>query len=158
MTTYTANRVADTLIDLARKEDIEISNLKLQKLLYYAQAWSLVLRDEPLFLEDFEAWVHGPVVPAVFRRFKSYRWKNIDESVIPIPDKELQEHLREVLRVYGRLTPIQLERLSHSEEPWKTARKGLDPIAASNAPISKQSMKDFYSTLYDEQEEETTAK
>lgn len=158
MAKYTANRVADTLIHLAREKNIDISNLKLQKLLYYAEAWSLVIRDQSLFAEDFEAWVHGPVVPIVFRRFKPYRWNEIDEEVTPVADKALAAHLLEVLRAYGHLTPNQLERLSHSEQPWKDARGNLDPIAASNEVISKQSMKEFYSTLYDDQTKTAAAK
>lgn len=157
MATYTANEVADTLIALAREQNIEISNLKLQKLLYYAQAWSLVLREAPLFREDFEAWVHGPVVPEVFRRFKSYRWQPITENVTPLKDVELRHHLLAVLEVYGSLKPTQLERLSHSERPWKDARGNLDPIAASNEVITQQSMKDFFSELYEANAQATTA-
>lgn len=145
MAVYTANQVADTLIALARQKNIEITNLKLQKLLYYAQAWSLVLRREPLFEEDFEAWVHGPVLPSVFQRFKSYRWNPIAEDVKPIQDAQIISHLEKVMKVYGNATAGQLERQTHREAPWKDARYGLEPDESSNNVVTKQSMKTFYS-------------
>ena len=55
-------------------------NLKLQKLVYYAQAWHLALRDVPLFEEDFEAWVHGPVIPALYQEYKKFGWRPILEG------------------------------------------------------------------------------
>lgn len=147
MARYTADQVADTLISLARNRHIDVSNLKLQKLLYYAQAWNLAFYDKPLFDEDFEAWVHGPVVPSIFQRFKTYRWNEITEDVTPIDDSDLVVHLKEVLRVYGELTPNQLERLTHSERPWLDARDGLSPDIPSRNRIPQKSMKIFYSGL-----------
>jgi uncharacterized phage-associated protein len=145
MAAYTADQVADTLIAMSREKNIEITNLKLQKLLYYAQAWSLVLRKEPLFEADFEAWVHGPVVPSVFRRFKGNRWNPIAEKVDPIQDRLILAHLEKVMKVYGGATAGQLERLSHSESPWKNARGALAPDVSSNNEITKESMREYYS-------------
>ena len=147
MAKYTANQIADTLIYLARQRNIDLTNLKLQKLLYYAQAWNLAIAKKPLFDEDIEAWVHGPVVPSVFRRFKSYRWKTIDEPVEPIHDKEVCEHLKSVLDVYGKLGATQLERITHSEDPWRLARAGVPPDASSNTVITHKSMSAFYTKL-----------
>jgi uncharacterized phage-associated protein len=147
MATYTADQVADTLIFLARERNIEISNLKLQKLLYYAQAWNLAIAKRPLFNEDIEAWVHGPVVPSVFRRFKSYSWNTIDEPVEPIHNKEVREHLTSVLDVYGNLGATQLERITHNEDPWKIAREGVSPDVSSNRVITHKSMSAFYTKL-----------
>lgn len=144
MAKYTADQIADTLIALARERNLEISNLKLQKLLYYAQAWNLVFTNEELFDEDIEAWVHGPVVPKVFRRFKSFQWKTIDEPVTPLADAKVRSHLEEVLNVYGHFNARQLERLTHSEAPWRDARKGLAPDESGNTVISRASMKSFY--------------
>lgn len=144
MATYTADQIAETLIFLARERNIEISNLKLQKLLYYAQAWNLVFTDEELFDEDIEAWVHGPVVPKIFRRFKAFQWKTIDEPVTPLKDESVRNHLDEVLNVYGDLSARQLERLTHSERPWIEARKGLALDESGNTVITPESMKSFY--------------
>jgi uncharacterized phage-associated protein len=148
MATYTADKVADTLIHLARERHIDITNLKLQKLLYYAQAWNLVFKDEELFAEDIEAWIHGPVVPSVFRRFKSFRWNTIDSPVNAVTDDALGSHLVSVLDAYGKFGANQLERLTHEEEPWRIARSGVAPDAPSNAVISKKSMKTFYTDIF----------
>ena len=147
MAKYTADQVAETLIALARQRGMGISNLKLQKLLYYAQAWNLAFYKEPLFSDDFEAWVHGPVVPSIFHRFKAYRWNDITENVTPLDDSDLVAHLKEVLRVYGDFTPNQLERLTHSEKPWQDARDGLAPDVPSRTRITRKSMSEFYSGL-----------
>lgn len=147
MTQYTVDQVADTLIYLSRERNIDITNLKLQKLLYYAQAWNLVFTGKPLFSEEIEAWVHGPVVPKVFRRFKEYRWNTIDANVTPVEDDALLAHLGQVLDTYGKFGASQLERLTHQEGPWQKARKGYPVDASSNEVIDHASMQEFYSNL-----------
>ena len=102
MANYTVDQVADTLILLSRERGIEITNLKLQKLLYYAQAWNLVFTGEPLFEADIEAWVHGPVVPSIFRRFKIFRWSPITTELHPPHDEALEAHLGQILDTYGK--------------------------------------------------------
>jgi uncharacterized phage-associated protein len=144
---YTVDQVADTLIYLARSRNIEITNLKLQKLLYYAQAWNLVFTGDPLFDDAFEAWVHGPVVPRVFRRFKEYRWNVIGADVSPIQDDALVAHLGQVLDTYGKFGAAQLERLTHQEKPWQLARRDYPVDASSNEVIDQESMREFYSNL-----------
>jgi uncharacterized phage-associated protein len=144
---FTADEVADALICLARARQIDITNLKLQKLLYYCQAWSLVFTGQALFSDQIEAWVHGPVVPSIFRRFKAFRWNTIDCQIAFSATTALNGHLTSVLDAYGNLGASQLERLSHSEAPWQIARNGLPPDVSSNAVITLESMKIFYSKL-----------
>jgi uncharacterized phage-associated protein len=146
MAPYTVDQVADALIHLSRERGIEITNLKLQKLLYYAQAWYLANIDEPLFDADFEAWVHGPVVPRVFRRFREYRWNPITEPVDP-PNASLAGYLEAILGRYGGLSATQLERLTHQEDPWKEARKGYARDESSAEVISKESIRRYYRNL-----------
>jgi uncharacterized phage-associated protein len=147
MAPTSADRVAAWLINLSYEKKSPVSNLKLQKLLYYAQAWHLVFFEGPLFGEEIEAWVHGPVVPAVFRRYREHRWGSISKPEnVPAP-APAASHLEEVWRVYGSLTAYDLERLTHSEKPWKNARIGLTPDASSNAVISKASIQEYYSAL-----------
>ena len=69
--------IADYFVRLANETGDYISNLKLQKLVYYAQAWYLAISDEALFEEDFEAWVHGPVIPELYQEYKSFGWRPI---------------------------------------------------------------------------------
>jgi len=123
-----------------------ISALKLQKLVYYAQAWSLVLRNKPLFREDLQAWPHGPVVYEVWDYYKAYKHTDIPapkQCKLNFSDTE-QEVLEEVWNAYGELSARQLEKLTHSEEPWIEARKGLDPSAKSQEVISHETMKSYY--------------
>lgn len=123
----------------------QITPLKLQKLLYYAQAWSLVFRKKLLFSEEIEAWVHGPVVPSVYRRFKHYGFNNIANPSVKI---ELEEDtvriLDLVLNSYGTKSGKFLEYLSHSEYPWIQARKGLQSNHLSQRRISLQDMMNYY--------------
>ena len=100
----------------------EISNLKLQKLVYYAQGFSLVLLDAPLFPEPIEAWMHGPVVPDLYRNFSRY-------GAAPIPcvssaspgglTRDQARLLGEVYQVYGQYSAWKLRQLTHEEDPWR---------------------------------------
>jgi uncharacterized phage-associated protein len=144
MATITASRVATWLINLSHEKDAPVSNLKLQKLLYYSQAWNLAFYKEPLFEEDFEAWVHGPVVPEIFRTYRDHKWNSIPKVKASRITARAKQHLEEVWRVYGSLKAFDLERLTHSESPWKSARIGLAPDASSCTVISKKSMREYY--------------
>lgn len=141
----TASEIAKYIIASFQKKNKEISNLKLQKLLYYAQAWHLVLYEGPLFNDEIEAWVHGPVVPSVFREYKLFGWKSIAAKIqVETPDS-LRFHLSEVNRVYGKFDAVTLERMTHREDPWKRARGTLAPDEPSHAVISLSSMKNYFS-------------
>lgn len=144
MALATANLVAERIISLSHEKHNPVSNLKLQKLIYYAQAWYLALHKKALFEADIEAWVHGPVVPAVFRNYKGYKWSSIPDSGLH-DTHPFSAHLEDVWRVYGRFSAYDLERLTHSEGPWKEARHGLAPDASSNNVITKASMREYYS-------------
>jgi uncharacterized phage-associated protein len=144
MATITASQVAGWLINLSHDKEAPVSNLKLQKLLYYSQAWNLAFYKEPLFDEDFQAWVHGPVVPEIFRKYREHKWNAIPKLEVARMKAHVREHLEEVWRVYGSLKAFDLERLTHSESPWKSARVGLAPDASSCQVISKKSMRDYY--------------
>lgn len=145
MARVTTNEVADWFIRIAHELGDPITNLKLQKLVYYAQAWYLALNGERLIPDAFEAWVHGPVVPALYERFSAYRWNPISEDVpVPCLPKEVEDHLREVDEVYGGLLNWDLERQVHAEFPWLAAREGLDPHEPSTNVISEEGMQRFY--------------
>ena len=140
-----ANDIAAYIVNLSHLKESPVSNLKLQKLLYYSQAWYLAFFNRSLFDEEIEAWVHGPVVPDVFRTYRDFKWariSRIDNLVIP---DNFRSHLEEVWRVYGSLTAYDLERLTHSEDPWKNARSGIAPDVSSHIVITKDSMRDYYS-------------
>ena len=123
-----------------------ISNLKLQKLLYYAQAWHLAIFDAKLFSEKFEAWVHGPVIPAIYHRYKEYGTKPIlEENAEKLSlDTERESFFEELIQEYFGLDAYTLELLTHREDPWLNARKGIPPFQPSKKKISELDMKQYY--------------
>lgn len=137
MAPYDPRIVANLLLDLADSADgapIEISNLALQKLLYFAHAHYLVRTGAPLVSGAFEAWTHGPVHPAVYHSFKQEGRRPIRgravgrnlmsgevHSLPSLNDALVRRHLQDVLRGYGGLTAGQLEKLSHAPKgAWAT--------------------------------------
>lgn len=143
--------IAKYFIKLANDTGSFISNQKLQKLVYYAQAWHLAIHDSPLFDEDFEAWVHGPVIPTMYQKYKIFGWKPILEDVSEpeIPEQTIK-FLDEVAQEYFACDAYELERMTHIEAPWIEALKGQPVDAPCNEIISKESMKRYYSSRVEE--------
>lgn len=145
--------VADYFLYKANKEKKPLTNKKLQKLVYYAQAWSLVLNKKKLFSEPIEAWVHGPAVRSLYGQYKSFGFnpivKNVEETSIKITTKD-KGLLDEVWNVYGKLDAGYLEMLTHSEQPWQDARNGLQNHQSSDNEITTKNMKSFYSLKLEE--------
>jgi len=126
-----------------RKAGDIISPKKLQKLVYYAQVWSMVLRNQPLFSQATKAWMHGPVVRELWEKYQDYRFNAIPEPETPIPDfipSEL-EVLEYTWGRYGELSARQLEEMTHQEAPWQIARKDLPPQQRSNEVVSLEDMR-----------------
>ncbi|MDD6435039.1 MAG: DUF4065 domain-containing protein [Clostridiales bacterium] len=123
---------------------------KMQKLCYYAQAWCYALKGFRLMDTDFQAWVHGPVSPALWERFKSFGYDpicikgNIDFA---ISDEDLKL-LEDVWDTYGDSTGNALEMLSHRELPWIEARRGYDPEERCTVVISPNTMASYYKSIY----------
>lgn len=142
---------ANFLLVESRERGDVLTNLKLQKLLYYAQAWYLALRGKPLFAEDFQAWIHGPVLPSQYKRFKKHEWRPILEEGVKMPkvDAGVAKHLREVVDVFGVETAPSLELMTHREKPWILARKGIPIDQTSSEVISKESMRSFYRSMHE---------
>lgn len=123
MTTTSAHDVARYLLTKQNHEAGEvITNLKLQKLLYYAQGFHLALYDEPLFKDRIEAWEHGPVVRSVWREYRDR-----GANPLPVPDqlpaigRRAKTLVDEVYDVYGQFSAWRLRELSHQEPPWAEA-------------------------------------
>lgn len=140
--------VACYFIEKNKKDNKGLTNKKLQKLLYYSQAWNLVFKNKELFNEKIEAWVHGPAIKKVYEFFKEFGYKeiseNYDDSCISSLSAEELELLDSIWEVYGKYDGDYLEILSHSEEPWQKARKSLAPFEASSNIISTDTMKSYY--------------
>ena len=138
----TARDVADYFLDSVREEvGDNISNLKLQKLLYYAQGLHLALHDEPLFSEPIVRWQYGPVVRSVYDAFKGYgagaipRSEDFDASKY---DDRTREVLDETLLVYGQFSALRLMDMTHSEPPWRET--------PSNDVIAGEILRDYFKT------------
>lgn len=141
--------VSDFLIIKCREMGDVITNLKLQKLLYYAQAWYLAEKDKPIFSEDFQAWISGPVLPSQYHRFKKYEWRPIleEDLKIAINNPSIINHLDEVVDCFGVETAASLEKMTHNELPWQEARTGIPKEMSSNNIIKKESVDLFYKSF-----------
>lgn len=127
-----------------------MTHKKLQKLCYYAQAWCYALKRYKLTDTTFEAWVHGPVSPALYERFKDFGYDTIRMcgNFKPPFDGEDLELLESVWATYGDHTGNALEALSHSELPWKAARQGYAKNERCSVPISPDLMRSYYLSIY----------
>lgn len=127
----------------------ELSTMKLQKLCYYAQAWSLVWDDAPLFNEDFQAWSNGPVCPELFFKFQGKF--SVSAAEIPSDDSALSDEqkdsIQKVLEYYGNKNAQWLSTLTHLEDPWQKARVGIPAGSGSTRVITKESMAEYYGGL-----------
>lgn len=124
--------------------EAEMTNMKVQKLLYYSQSLHLALYDEPLFDEEIQAWRYGPVCPPAYRFYSEFEAKQL-----PIPSKEFllqvaddkKKLLEEIWEYFGSYHAYLLSDMTHLEFPWKKARKGLPSQASSTEPILLKDMK-----------------
>src|ERR1700743_2334532 len=142
MAKLTANDVANFFLTLSQPEEGDyITNLKLQKLIYYAQGFSLALFDKELFSEEIYAWMHGPVVPEVYKLFNSNESTDIPvpkEIYLTIFSEDQSSILKEVWDVYGQFSAWKLRNMTHEESPWKDTKQ--DEV------ISKDSLRSFFKT------------
>lgn len=144
-----ASDIAKIILRLFEPEygDI-ISNLKLQKLLYYVQGFHLAVFGKPLFREDIEAWTYGPVVKEVYHEYKKY-----GNGAIPQPENDFEHNLTEeqtgliieVFDVYGGLSALKLMNMTHEELPWKST--------SLNRVISHELMRSYFLTRLNNGEE-----
>ena len=125
-----------------------MSAMKLQKLVYYSQAWSLVWEDRPLFDDKIQAWANGPVVRALYDEhkgmFKVESWPRGNAESLTSTDVATIET---VLDFYADDTAQQLSDLTHGEDPWRLARKGIPDGTISEREITQESMMEYYSSL-----------
>jgi uncharacterized phage-associated protein len=133
-------------------------HLKLQKLLYYIDAWHIAVLDRPIIEEKFEAWMHGPVLRTIWNDYKDYGVMTLN-NLVSIKDNEKDiieksieqsltkdqiELMNDVLNEYGDKSAYHLECLTHEATPWLEARKGIEPAEQCSNKISKETTKDYY--------------
>lgn len=124
--------------------EAEMTNMKVQKLLYYSQSLHLALYDKPLFDEVIQAWRYGPVCPPAYRFYSEFEAKQLPipgkEFLSQIPDEKIKL-LEEVWGYFGGYHAYRLSNMTHLEFPGKKARKGLPPDTSSTEPILLEDMK-----------------
>lgn len=141
---YSALKVARYIIWWCNSNGYSISNLKLQKILYFVQAQFLVARGVPCFGEDIQAWEYGPVIPEVYREYKVYGGGNIpafvgSESNVSIRpgDRPL---IDEIVGECVNYSASSLVELTHNQQPWKDAY-----LPGWNKTISNDSIRRYFS-------------
>ena len=150
---YTIDNISDYIISRLTKgtDDRSLNPLKLQKLLYYVQSWHLAFEKTPFFEGKFNAWVHGPVNRDIYDRFRdkmlffpldSDNIKDIN-SIDTISSKD-KLYIDSILESYAIFSGVQLEDMTHNEEPWIQARKGYKPNERCDVVIDEKLMGDYY--------------
>ena len=147
----TAEQVASYFVSMQDENAGDlISNLKLQKLLYYAQGLYLAMYKKPLFSENIEAWVHGPVVPPIYHLVKQYGSEPIPADAIecdPINDDDVTDFLSEIYSVFGQYSAWKLRDMTHQEKPYRD-------VQDQSGEISHKSMRKFFKKyIVDDSEE-----
>jgi uncharacterized phage-associated protein len=139
---YSANQIADYFLARGDNEDEGLTNLKLQKLLYYTQGFFMALHQgAKLFRDPLYAWAHGPVVLDVYHRFKQYGGSEIPITEAQNPpelDEETASLLEEVWQAYGQFSAWRLREMTHKEPPWQNTPQ--------SRPISDEEMFAYFST------------
>lgn len=133
----------------------QLTTMKLQKLLYYSQAWTLAWDDVPLFDEEFQAWANGPVCREMYNLHRgkfSVSYADIVKGNEKALTRNEAENVDIVLKTYGDKAPHWLSELTHMEAPWKLARVGCKNGDRCDTVITKESMQQYYGGLIDGEE------
>jgi len=149
--------VANYFISLSQKTEIDkgvyegITHLKLQKLLYFAQAAYLSIYDTELFENEIQAWDFGPVIPVIYQKYKTF-----GNSLLDLPtdytnslSKEITYFLDGIWEMFAKYSAVELINITHEHKPWKVAFK-----AGMNNIIEKSAMQEYYKNIFEFQEDE----
>ncbi|MDJ0844410.1 Panacea domain-containing protein [Crocosphaera sp.] len=121
----------------------QMTNMKVQKLLYYTQCLHLALYEEPLFAEDIQAWRYGPVCPPAYHYYSDFEAQQLpipQQDIINLFTQEIREVLEEVWQYFGVYHAYYLSSMTHLEFPWRKARTGLSSQESSTNPLSLEDM------------------
>jgi uncharacterized phage-associated protein len=145
----TAINVSELFLSWGNKEGEVITNLKMQKLLYYAEAWHLVNFKCSLFKEEIEAWQYGPVIREAYNHFKEFNHTGIEYLSTGLEEQQFNpDQLEFLTEFYDKFIVISAHSLvnsSHSEKPWMDTFDKSNPLA--NNLMSKEKMKTYYNSL-----------
>ena len=138
----------DSVIKYLLKELGEVTPLALQKLLYYSQGFYKTFYNEFLFNDDCEAWVHGPVYKDIYFKYRDYGYNPIKDEKIEFENINLtegeEELLDSIINNFGCYSAKTLEKMTHSERPWRLTRKNLRPEENSDKIIKKDLIAEYF--------------
>lgn len=139
---YSALNISKLIINHEHCNDREVSNLRLQKLLYFIQAKALKETGEPCFFEEIEAWAFGPVVPVVYHEYQIFGGLDImrNEAIYFQLEPEMRNLITDMLDYCTRYTTSQLVRITHNQSPWINAR-----LQGEHAVITNKAIKEYFS-------------
>ena len=154
---YSAASIANAFLNLAWQEKAVITQLKLQKLVYYAAGYYSAAYNESLLDCSIEAWQHGPVVPSLYREFRNFGhepitrfatvldddWDVID-APIPSNDDRVMRVVNFVWRTYGGYSALELSEMTHAEgTPWFLVRRERPGV--KDADIDEKQLRGYFS-------------
>lgn len=140
--------VAAYILKIWPSDKMKLTWWKLQKLVYYCQAWSLVWDEEPLFYEKVLAWANGPVVKELYDLHKGkFYVDSIDGGDVCKLSKNQKDTIEKVVDAYGVKTAQWLSDLTHMEDPWIESRIGLKPGERGDKEITLASLYEYYSSI-----------
>lgn len=140
---YPVCDIANKLLVMSEEAGELMTNMKLQKMLYYQQGFHLAYFGTSLFEDEIEAWMYGPVVPKVYNSYRQFGKECLvgdKENVLSLQEEQEEALFAEVMKVYGKYSAIGLMEMTHEEMPWKSTPTGEGNI------ITKQKMKEFFKT------------
>ena len=150
------DNACDYIITKMTEGQDSLNNIKLQKLLYYVQAWYLAFNGKALYEKDenFQAWVHGPVSRTIYDRFLTTKslysditYEDIREEFdLSTLDKKELEHIDTVLELYGKFSGTELENMTHEEDPWIKAREGYRPSQRCEVELDNIEVQTYYAS------------
>lgn len=144
---YSAIEVAGYIVEYCNKNGLNISNLRLQKLLYFIQAYFLIKfnGERIAFNDEIEAWDFGPVVPSIYHKYKRFGSGQIpfnDESYANIFSDDDKKIIEDVIEYFKEKSSIYLMNLTHGQNPWQSVYNRSDRYA--NLTITKDSIKNYF--------------
>lgn len=146
-----SKKIANYVISLCLENDFSISNLKLQKLLYYIQWWWLGIFKEKIIDCEFEARTNGPVCRSIYTQYNGSWYSNLSptDQVIAPNNPDYDSLINEIVVKYWKLEAWDLVSLTHKEDPWINARKWIKDWDPSNVVIADKSMQEYFSAKYE---------
>lgn len=138
---YAAKDIANKLLVMSENNGELMTNMKLQKMMYYQQGFHLAYLGTPLFEDTIEAWMYGPVIPAIYDIYSSYGMNGIPgdrNNVVSLTAPQEEALFNEVFRVYSAYSAVRLMEMTHMETPWKTT-----PVGKGNV-IENKKIQDFF--------------